>query len=240
MAGTSKGTQAFRLRRGEFVLVVMTTLTLVGVIALMAAPMLRTGMLDLSSPAAKHTHPVASKSTPTKIGAIAKANSADPAIRVVVEPADAPKKTASSRVLTEAETQEPPASPAPGKQPTTSPSVLTGRTIGFVAIVLGVALVAPAVFAFCLFFLLRRHSERFGALIQINQAVAPQIAWAPMPASSQATPSDSLAAAVEQLRIGMHGDEELPSRPDGGLFEHLFHETLELQSQLNQAMPQAA
>jgi hypothetical protein len=225
MAASTPKTGVFKLRKRDLVVVVMTTLILVGVVALIAALSLRQGLPNGIANA-----------TPKKVPVHVVWVQPDRSIPVVVGPALPPGETITEHVPTEAEAQEAPPSASPSlSRPMSAPasgwSDFIGRIIAVVACIFAVAVVAPLVFAVCFFTLLRRHSERFGALIQINNAIATPVGTAP----SFATGHAILPAKSSTTDNGGYPlTNEIPSQVGGALFEHLFAETLELQVQLDQ------
>jgi hypothetical protein len=213
----------------------MTTFILAGVVALMTAHFLRQNRT--LQHASDQVDPVAKKTVAANVSSpgVVVGNQPDPSIPVVVGPASSSDEPLSNRISTEAEPQEPPASssssPArsePVRQPAAAPSDAMGRTIVIIFAITAVAVVAPLVFAFCFFTLLRRHLERFGALIQVNNTIPPQIDIGPLLAARLAVPQ-AFPAAVESRHI----PDEMPSPAGDALFEHMFVETLELQTQLD-------
>jgi hypothetical protein len=80
---------------------------------------------------------------------------------------------------------------------------ILGRTMFAIALLVGLAIVAPLVGAFTLFTLLKRHSQLIGPLIHIEQAATPSIVLGPYTASAPTRMDaelESLAAAVERKR----------------------------------------
>jgi hypothetical protein len=132
---------------------------------------------------------------------------------------------------TDAEAQEVPASAHGTFVPHTAPKPgvtrvdWNGRTITIVAAIFAVAIVMPTVLVVCFFVLLRRHIERLATLIHTKNAepsFGAAHAQTAKPAASEGTVGAVHFPPVEQ-----------PTQKGGALFERLFEETLNLQTQLN-------
>jgi hypothetical protein len=234
MAPRTINAKGIRLQPRELLVIVLTTLMLIGVVALLSADSELMRFWPSRS-AAADDNSVPDKKSTTSV-------STDRSVRpfgIVVESADAHEQRIAQRIETGSEAQEPRPSARSESPAHLSPAAhepWIGRMIETVACVFAGAIVAPLVFALCLFVMLRRYGDRFGALIQIHNAIAPAIAASPSPAMSQ-------PYATPRVEINDRPSFSLPSEPAeeaGGdsLFEHLFAETLELQSQLD-AFPAA-
>jgi hypothetical protein len=165
----------------------------------------------VSSPAASG----ASKSSQSTPVGRALAKATDP---TTTPPADA-----------EFEAQEWPVSvgatvPPRGSPPAPAQTNFLGGTLFTLALTIAVATLSPLVFAFGFFFLLRRHAERFGALIQIHNAVAPTTG---SPAANRRD------APLPRLEVRPAAPPKDVPPQGGALFERLFEETLELQMQID-------
>jgi hypothetical protein len=253
MADVTKNPGAFRLHKRELIVVVMTTLILAAIVALMIGHFLRQDLAELlatmkspvviakATPPAEPTDHEKKKPAATNNPAPAHVTQAsEPSFHVVVSPASSIDEPVSSQIPTEAEAQEPPASsnpatPRPTVEPASARPEIIGRTTGIVAGVFAVAVVAPLVFAYCFFALLRRHGERFGALIQIHNAIAQPVRMDPALAAGPALPPAHFVAPPESISPPAAVEDEMPKPSGDAVFEQLFAETLELQSQLDRA-----